>query len=85
MKTVVHTKRSKDDLLHIETEGGIINVRVGLSDSKGRPITSIEILPDRQLGDEWKFADKRKAQAMNIRLTPARQPRTRTSRARLTR
>lgn len=85
MKTVVHTERSKDNLLHVETEGGIVNIRVGLSDGKGRKITAIEILPDRQTGEEWKFADKRKAQAMNIRLTPVPQKRHRVSRPRLSR
>jgi hypothetical protein len=70
MKTVVHNKRSKDDVLHIETEGGIINVHVGLHDDKGRDITAIEILPDQYSGESWKFADKPKAKSANIRLTP---------------
>src|SRR6185437_16667279 len=33
-------------ILHIETDGGIVNIRVGLSDSQGRPVTAIEIIPD---------------------------------------
>jgi hypothetical protein len=31
---------------HIEVEGCIVNIREGLSDRKGRKVTSIEILPD---------------------------------------
>jgi len=33
-------------ILHIETDGGIVNIRVGLSDNQGRPVTAIEIIPD---------------------------------------
>jgi len=33
-------------LKHIEVEGCIVNITTGLSDRKGRKVTSIEILPD---------------------------------------
>lgn len=46
MKTVVHYKRARERLLHIETEGGIVNIRVGLTSQTGAEVTSIEILPD---------------------------------------
>lgn len=36
----------KDGLRHIECQGCIVNIREGLSDRKGRKVTSIEILPD---------------------------------------
>ncbi len=85
MKTVVHTKSSRDSLLHIETEGGIVNIRVGLKDTGGHDITSIEVLPDRGMGEAWKFADKPKAQAMNIRLTPVPPKKNKARRPRLTR
>jgi hypothetical protein len=73
MKTIYHFKTAKDPLLHIETEGGIINVRVGLSEpGTYRHLTHIEILPDIN-GDgcgnpAWRIADDETARAMNIRL-----------------
>jgi hypothetical protein len=33
-------------LIHIETPLGIINIRPGLTDAKGRKVDSIEIIPD---------------------------------------
>lgn len=41
------------DLLHIETVGCIINIRVNLHNVEGKEITSIEILPDKYAGEEW--------------------------------
>ena len=29
MKTIIHTSKSKDKMLHIETELGIVNITVG--------------------------------------------------------
>lgn len=54
-------------LLHIEAEGGIINIREGLTDVKGRKVTSIEIIPDDRFAGEpiWKVNPKR---ARNVRL-----------------
>jgi hypothetical protein len=46
MKTIRHTSRSRDPLLHIETDFGIVNIRVGLHDTDGNAVTSIEIIPD---------------------------------------
>lgn len=46
MKTVRHTYRSRDPLLHIETDFGIVNIRIGLRDVEGNPVTSVEIIPD---------------------------------------
>ncbi len=46
MKTVRHTAQARDNLLHIETDGCIVNIRVGLSDSEGRRVTSVEIIPE---------------------------------------
>ena len=45
MKTIIHTSKSKDKMLHIETELGIVNITVGLYDTKGRRVESIEVLP----------------------------------------
>ena len=46
MKRIKHHRTARDKVLHIETEGAIVNIRVGLSDSEGREVTSIEIIPD---------------------------------------
>ena len=41
-------------LKHIEVEGGIVNIREGLTDIKGRKVTSVEIIPDKFAGErEW--------------------------------
>lgn len=41
--------------LHIEAEGCIVNVTEGLTDRKGRAVTSIEIIPDKYAGEKpWK-------------------------------
>lgn len=53
MKTVVHSANARDKLLHVETDGCIVNIRVGLTDSEGRSVTSVEILPDGYAGEEW--------------------------------
>jgi len=53
MKTVVHTKRSKDQLLHVEAEGCIVNIRIGLTNMDGQEVTSVEIIPDNYCGERW--------------------------------
>lgn len=68
MKTVVHNEHARDKLLHIEAEGCIINVRVGLTDNWGRKVTSIEITPDQYADDEWHFPDAQESKAMNVRV-----------------
>lgn len=52
MKTVRHIN-ARDNLLHVETEGCIVNIRTGLHDRDGRAVTSIEILADNYVGEEW--------------------------------
>jgi len=49
VKRIRHMSTSRDWLLHIETEGGIINVSIGLTDLEGRPVTSVEVIAD----DGW--------------------------------
>lgn len=46
-RRIVHKK----GLLHVETPNGIVNIRVGLTDSEGRSVDSIECLPDRYVGE----------------------------------
>jgi hypothetical protein len=52
VKRITHTSKSGDRLLHIETDFGIVNVRVGLHDADGNAVTSVEIIPDRVDWDE---------------------------------
>ena len=44
-------------LRHIEVDGCIVNIRTGLTDRKGRKVTSIEILPDDHYAGEkvWRL------------------------------
>ena len=43
-------------LKHIEVEGCIVNIREGLTDMKGRRVTSIQIIPDETYnGEIWKY------------------------------
>jgi len=46
------TKKMK----HLELDGCIINIRQGLYDTRGRRVTSIEIIPDDRYAGEriWK-------------------------------
>lgn len=44
-----------DNLLHIETDGCVVNIRVGLMDDNGRKVTRVDILPD----DETRGGDGR--------------------------
>ena len=53
MRTIVFTSarqrsqgNSSCNVLHIETEGGIVNIRVGLHDDQGHPVTHVELLAD---------------------------------------
>lgn len=46
MKRVSHHK----GLLHIETDLGIINIRVGLTNMKGQKVESIKVIPDHYHG-----------------------------------
>jgi hypothetical protein len=47
VKRITHTSDSGDRLLHIETDFGIVNIRVGLHDADGNAVTYVEIIPDR--------------------------------------
>lgn len=73
MKTIHHFNTARDKLLHIETEGCIVNIRVGLSEhGPDRNVTAIEILPDTD-GDgcgnpPWEIAGEPTAKAINVRL-----------------
>lgn len=63
MKTVSHTNKSRDKLLHVEAEGVTVNIQVGLVDYEGRQVTRIDVLPDGESrggdasGYVWDFVD----------------------------
>lgn len=53
MKTIRHSAKAKDKLLHVETEGCIVNIHVGLRDEHGREVTHILVRADQYAGEEW--------------------------------
>ncbi|KKN74115.1 hypothetical protein LCGC14_0394550 [marine sediment metagenome] len=50
MRRMRHKEPGK--VLHIETPLGIVNIRVGLRDLKGRAVDSIQIIPDQCPGEQ---------------------------------
>ena len=46
-----YNNNKSDNLLHIETEGAVINIRVNLHDTEGREVNHVEILPDNTTTD----------------------------------
>lgn len=55
MKTIRWHKTG--DVLHIETDGCIVNVTVGLSDHLGHAVTAVEVIADRYAGESWHLPD----------------------------
>ena len=54
-------KLHEQKTLHIEAEGCIVNIREGLSDSQGRKITVVTIIPDKEDGcgeNDWQLLGK---------------------------
>lgn len=42
------------NLLHIESEGMVVNIRVGLTDDQGNEVSRVDILPDdKTRGGDW--------------------------------
>jgi hypothetical protein len=52
MSFYAKTNRS-GNLLHIETDGCIVNIRVGLHDAEGREVTSVQVIPDQTTDATW--------------------------------
>jgi hypothetical protein len=46
-KRLAHARWISDNTLHVETELGIVNIYVGLSDTGGHKVESVEIIPDK--------------------------------------
>jgi hypothetical protein len=40
-----------EQLLHVETPLGIVNIRTGLHDAEGRRVESIELIPNSYVGE----------------------------------
>lgn len=57
MKTITfYAKGNRSgNLLHVETDGCIVNIQVGLHDTGGRTVTSVRISPDdcAERGGRW--------------------------------
>lgn len=49
MKTVV---ARPNQIVHVETPLGIVNIHVGLKDNRGRAVDSIEVIPNRYAGEK---------------------------------
>lgn len=48
MKTV---RPGKADVVHVETELGIVNIHVGLRDRRGRRVERVEVIPNAYAGE----------------------------------
>lgn len=61
------TKR--DGWLHIEVDGGIINIKEKLSDRRGRSVTAIEIIPDDRFSGEpvWRLSGRRNSRLVQLK------------------
>ena len=66
------------NLLHIETDGCIVNIRVGLTDADGRQVTSVRVSPDNyaERGGRWVQDGSRIVQLLDgeTRLPPDEDP-----------
>lgn len=38
--------RNKNKILHVETDGCIVNIHVGLTDADGHKVTAVKVIPD---------------------------------------
>jgi hypothetical protein len=66
MKYINHFNTARDKLLHIETGGCIVNIRVGLQEhGTYRNVISVEILPN--ITENWNIDDTEDT-ARNIRI-----------------
>jgi len=43
------------NILHIETVGCVVNIRIGLQSMIGEKVTSVEIIPDHNAEEKWKL------------------------------
>lgn len=52
MRRDFKTVNLKHGMLHVETPLGIVNIMVGLSDSEGRRVNAIQVIPDESIGSK---------------------------------
>lgn len=71
MKRIRHMKPGTENMLHIETPMGIINIAVGLTDHAGRRVESIEVIPCNYAGEP----KRRRSGLGNTRIIEARKAR----------
>lgn len=57
MRRITHYGK-RDNLLHVETPLGIVNIRVGLRNAKGQRVESIELVPNRFAGHPEVWTDE---------------------------
>lgn len=56
MRRITFYKNNRsDDILHIETEGCVVNIQVDLHDNSGKEVASIQIIPDKYDSENWKL------------------------------
>jgi len=70
LKTIVHTDtaRRKDKLLHVEAEGCVVNINIGLTNDQGRSVTFVEIIPDKYQGEEWDIEGDKERKGHSVRV-----------------
>lgn len=54
MRSITHARDARDPLLRVVTDGGVVDVEVGLTDADGRHVTRVDILLD----DESRGGDR---------------------------
>lgn len=59
MRRINFTNPRKEDVLHIEAPGCVVNVRIGLTTEDGRRATAVEVLADGYAGtgNQWSLPD----------------------------
>lgn len=61
--------RRTNGVTHIEAEGCIVNIREGLYDRLGRPVTSVEVIPDdHYIGERiWRLRGTRNNRVVRLK------------------
>jgi hypothetical protein len=69
MRRITISERSRHDVTHIEAPGCIINIRHRLTDIAGRRVVSVQVIPDRCMGERWELPDFPDAgSSLNVRV-----------------
>lgn len=75
MKRVLHYEKENNPL-HIETQGGVVNVYSGLVDVEGQPVTNVTIHADQGIGEEYAILlpDGSKVKSFGVRIVKQEEP-----------